>query len=71
MSQFYAEIQGNRGGASRGGSKNSGIDGHLRGWSNGVRVVGRHNKETGKDEFSVYKTSGSNGSKPEELIATV
>lgn len=38
MSRFYAEIQGNRGAASRMGSKDSGIYGHIRGWGHGARV---------------------------------
>ena len=39
MSHFYANIQGNRGEATRGGSKDSGIDGHIRGWNSGAKVI--------------------------------
>ena len=33
MAQFYASIQGNRGEATRMGTKASGIEGHIRGWN--------------------------------------
>lgn len=59
MSQFYASIKGGRGGeATRIGTKNSGLEGHIRGWDSGVRVVAAH--EDGKDVFYVYRTKGSN-----------
>lgn len=67
MSRFYANIQGNRGQATRQGTKNSGIRGHVRGWNVGISVVGQVN-ENGDDIFTVFLTSGSNGSKPEKLI---
>lgn len=63
MAQFYAEIQGNRGAATRMGSKESGISGHIRGWDIGARVTMVYNKETGKDEVHIRLTSGSNGGK--------
>ena len=71
MSQFYAEIQGNRGEATRMGSKDSGIRGHIRGWHVGARVVCRYNSEKERDEIFVYATHGSNGNGSEELIATI
>uniref|UniRef100_A0A6M3LHX6 Uncharacterized protein n=1 Tax=viral metagenome TaxID=1070528 RepID=A0A6M3LHX6_9ZZZZ len=58
MSHFYASIQGNGGEATRTGSKKSGVEGHIRGWNIGVRVVCTH--ENGKDVIRVYKTGGSN-----------
>ena len=51
MSHFYASIQGSRGEATRCGAKNSGIAGHIRGWSSGVYVRGFHTY--GKDIFNV------------------
>lgn len=69
MSRFYASIQGSRGEATRQGGKESGIQGHLRGWNLGVRVyvdVGLN----GKDQVSIYLTSGSNGSKVDKKIGT-
>ena len=58
MAHFYASIQGNRGEATRMGTKSSGIDGHIRGWNVGARVscyVG----SDGKDHVSFELTSGS------------
>ena len=69
MSHFYAGIQGNRGEATRGGSKDSGISGHIRGWSIGARVAIYHNEETGKDIVQVYRTGGSNHDGTGELVA--
>jgi len=69
VSHFYADIQGNRGKATRGGSKESGIQGHIRGWSVGVRVYVKYDKESDRDIVTVYKTSGSNGNSSSELIA--
>lgn len=59
MSRFYASIQGNRGPATRQGTRPSGIEGHIRGRNIGVRVWGYVNDD-GKDVFVIHKTSGSN-----------
>ena len=67
MAHFYADIQGNRGGASRMGTPNSGITGHIRGWSVGARVF--ISEVDGVDVVTVYATGGSNGHKAEKLIA--
>ena len=68
MAQFYAEIQGSRGSATRMGGKSSGIEGHIRGWRIGARVVCSH--EDGKDVVRIYKTGGSQGGPWDgELIA--
>jgi hypothetical protein len=67
MAQFYASIQGNRGEATRTGTKNSGITGHIRGWDIGARVTLTH--VDGADVVRVYKTSGSNGGTSDEIIA--
>lgn len=69
MAQFYAEIQGNRGSASRMGSKDSGMTAHVRGWDAGVRVVAKH--EDGLDVFYVYATGGSHAAHSDRLIARV
>jgi hypothetical protein len=67
MAHFYASIQGNRGEATRLGSKASGITGHIRGWNVGARVDVIH--EDGKDVVRVFKTTGSSGRGSSELIA--
>ena len=61
MAQFYADIQGNRGMATRMGTKKSGLDGHIRGWYIGARVFMRFNEETKEDEVTVDLTNGSSG----------
>ena len=70
MSRLYAAIDGNRSGATRQGSKASGIQGHIRGWNVGVRVCGRVNDED-EDVFDVYMTGGSNGQSSDKHIARV
>ncbi len=67
MAQFYAAIQGNRGEATRMGTKSSGISGHIRGWNIGARVVMEH--IDGKDVCRVYRTGGSNWCVSSQLIA--
>jgi len=57
MSHFYGDLQGNRGMATRQGTRASGIDGHLRGWNTGARIIITH--ENGADHVKVYKTGGS------------
>lgn len=67
MAHFYGNMQGNRGGVTRGGSKDSGMCAHVRGWNIGVRVS--VSQLDGKDVVHVYRTGGSNGATSEELIA--
>lgn len=68
MSRFYAEIKGNRGEATRMGSKDSGIFGHIRGWEVGIRVQGVADGEN--DKFNVYLTAGSTGGQNDLYIGT-
>lgn len=68
MAQFRATIQGQRGEASRLGSKASGISAYVNGWNSGVKVIGRHTD--GQDVFDVYATSGS-GYGPSKFLGTV
>jgi len=60
MSHFYADIQGNRGEATRGGTKGSGISGHIRGWSVGASVECLYNDDADRDMVRVFQTGGSN-----------
>lgn len=69
MSRFYASIQGSKGQATRQGTKNSGIQGHIRGWNVGARVFCSVNDD-GKDEVTLILTSGSNGRKSDKAIGT-
>ena len=68
MSRFYASIEGNRGMATRQGTPNSGIRGHIRGWDIGARVE-CHVDEEGKDHVMVWRTGGSRGYGNSVLIA--
>ena len=68
MSHFYASIQGNRGEATRQGGKH--INGHIRGWECGVRVLGFIDPDTKEDTFHVYLTGGSGGCSRDHLIGT-
>ena len=69
MSQFYGSLTGNRGMATRQGTKASGIEGHIRGWHIGARVICFHDGDSGKDTVQVYKTGGSSNPSGQELIA--
>jgi hypothetical protein len=71
VAQFYAEIKGNRGPASRMGGKESGIWGHIRGWHVGARVECHYDEKTDTDIVRVYATKGSSGGGRETLIATI
>ena len=71
MSHFYGNMQGSRGETTRCGTKHSGHACHIRGWDSGIRVYAHYNETTGKDEFSVYMTAGSNGGSVDCLIACV
>ena len=71
MAQFYAEIQGNRGAASRTGSKASGMSVHIRGWHVGIRVNCHYDEATGQDVVTVERTGGSAGHGRSEHLATL
>ena len=70
MAQFRATIHGNRGEASRLGTKSSGIRATVNGWNIGLSVEIYVN-DAGKDEIQVYQTGGSNGCKPSKQIAVI
>jgi len=67
MSHFYADIRGNRGSASRGGSEKSGIVGHIRGWNVGAKVSVQVD-DLDRDTVCVYITGGTNGRFPEKFV---
>ena len=69
MAQFYAEIQGNRGEATRMGSKSSGINGHIRGWHVGAKVSCYYDEESDRDIVRVHQTRGSSGYSASTLIS--
>jgi hypothetical protein len=69
MAQFYASIKGNRGEATRMGSKQSGITGHIRGWDVGANVTCWTDKD-GRDMVTVRITGGSNGNGISKCLGT-
>ncbi len=69
MAQFRGTLQGQRGGASRLGSKSSGLYVTANGWDAGVKVTAVH--EDGRDVFYVYQTGGSNGRTTDLCIAII
>lgn len=72
MAQFRATIQGNRGEASRLGTKSSGIEARINGWDSGVRVDAAHSIGTdNRDHFHIYATGGSNHAKADGYIGEV
>jgi hypothetical protein len=59
MAQFRGTLDGQRGQASRLGSKASGLTATCNGWGDGIEVRAWVNKE-GQDVFEVWSTGGSN-----------
>lgn len=70
MGHFYGTVRGNRGEASRMGSKLSGMYAHIRGWTIGVAVELHHDAAKDIDVVQVFKTSGSHNMQGRKLIAT-
>lgn len=60
MAHFISSIRGNKGEASRLGSKDSGIKASACGWNCGMEISGRHNRNE-EDVFNVFADHGSNG----------
>jgi hypothetical protein len=71
MAQYIAKIQGQRGQASRLGSKTNGMSVTMNGWNIGVVVEASYNKTTGKDEFVIYRTGGSNAPAKQGILTEI
>ena len=56
MSHFYGCVQGNRGEATRGGSKNSGYYTIAASWDGAIEVRLKHDPKTKKDYYVVSQT---------------
>jgi len=69
MAHFYAEMQGSRGATTRCGTKNSGMDCHVRGWDVGARLKVTH--KDGQDYIEVFVTSGSKAKTPDKIWGTI
>ena len=62
MSRYYGGVQGNRGEATRGGSKASGYYAYAQGWQGKITVRLWHDPVTDKDWFIVERGPGPSGS---------
>ncbi|MEE8489910.1 MAG: hypothetical protein V3S43_06205 [Acidimicrobiia bacterium] len=67
MAHFYGTLEGNRGEATRCGSKDSGVETYAAGWGGAIRVKVYH--EDGKDHFVVCQVPWRSGG-VQETIAT-
>jgi hypothetical protein len=63
MARFFGSIQGSKGEATRLGTAKTGIQGHIRGWDIGAKVMMDVTSDD-KDVVEVYITRGSNGRGP-------
>lgn len=61
MAQFRGTLIGNRGPASRLGTKKSGMSGSFNGWNVGLRLYVHHDPDKNKDIVSASLTGGSSG----------
>lgn len=74
MAQFRATIQGNRGEASRLGTKTDGIITDTNAWAGGVRVMActsHIGEKEESDTFGVYLTGGSDGTGREKRLGSI
>lgn len=67
MSQFYASIQGNRGEATRMGTKESGMSGYIRSWDIGCRATMNH---VDNEDYIHITLTSNNGTGSERFLGT-
>ncbi len=67
MSHFYGTLEGNRGGATRCGTKASGIRTNAAGWGGSIQVSVY--EEDGVDKYMVYLTPWANSGGHSKLLA--
>jgi hypothetical protein len=53
MSHFYGVVQGNRGDATRGGSKQSGLKAIAASWAGAIEVELEHDTVSGDDRYII------------------
>jgi len=71
MAHFRATIEGNRGRASRLGTKKSGLEITVNGWHIGVDIWVRYDEKTDQDIITIHRTCGSGGESTARHIATI
>lgn len=69
MAQFFGEVEGQRGAASRLGSKDSGLRVVAASWQGAIKVRLQHRSD-GKDHFTVEQTPWSNGAGCNQVLAS-
>ena len=57
MSQYYGTLQGNRGEATRCGTKGSGMETYTAGWGGAIRVVLWYDEKNKCDRYRITRTS--------------
>ena len=70
MARFLGSVKGSAGETSRVGHSTTGLDAHIRGWNIGIRIRLSVNSKD-QDVIHVWKTSGSAGRQPDELLTTI
>jgi len=68
MAHFRGAIKGNRGEASRLGTKKSGLTARLNGWDIGADVFLEYSEERGCDILAVYVTRGSSYNNSDRIV---
>jgi hypothetical protein len=72
MAHFYGSMAGSaKTEATRCGTKNSGMNAHVRGWNCGIETFVDYDATNDKESYSVYMTGGSNGSRAPKALAQV
>ena len=71
MAHFRGTVQGNRGLASRLGSKGTGLTTSCNGWTSGVTVKARYDDQADYDVFNIYATTGSSCRRESKRIGVV
>lgn len=69
MAQFYGTLQGQRGEATRLGSKASGLTTTAAGWKGAIKVNIWHDEEHDQDQFEVRLTPWSYSGGEEKVLA--
>lgn len=70
MTQYMGTVNGNRGVASRLGTKSSGLLTKCNGWNLGATCRIVHNETMQRDEISVFITTGTNGRGVSKFLGT-
>ena len=62
MSHFYGIMAGSGKPKTCRGHKTEGLKAKVNGWNSGIKIEAVYDEKEDKDIFTVYQTSGSNGS---------